>query len=65
MLISGLKSLKSRIFRKDNYVKKYGITNRKQEELYTCPFRVKSFPHRINMVVHMKMLIIDQSPGNG
>ena len=62
MLISGLRPLKSRLQAKDNYVKKQGITGGQPGRLYTWSFQMKSFPHRINMVVHMRMLINNSKP---
>lgn len=62
MLISGLKPQKSRGSEKDNYVKKQGITGGQPGRLYTWSFQMKSFPHRINMVVHMRMLINNSKP---
>ena len=55
MLISGLRPLKSRLQTKDNYVKKYCITDLRPEGLYTWPDSRKSFPHRINILVHSEM----------
>ena len=57
MLISGLSPLKLRLQAKDNSVKKYCITDLERKGLYTWPKPVKSFPHRINILVHSKMLI--------
>ena len=57
MLISGLRPLKSRLQAKDNYVKKYCITDPERKGLYTWPKPAKGFPHRINILVHSKMLI--------
>lgn len=57
MLISGLRPLKSRLQAKDNYVKKYCITDPERKGLYTWPKLAKGFPHRINILVHSKMLI--------
>ena len=55
MLISGLKPQKSRGSEKDNYVKKQGITGGQPGRLYTWSFQMKSFPHRINILVHSEM----------
>ena len=55
MLISGLRPLKSRLQTKDNYVKKYCITALRPEVLYTWLDSRKSFPHRINILVHSEM----------
>ena len=42
--------------------KKQGITGGQPGRLYTWSFQMKSFPHRINMVVHMRMLINNSKP---
>ncbi len=57
MLISGLRPLKSRLQAKDNYVKKYCITALNQEGYTHGLIQRKSFPHRINILVHSEMLI--------